>query len=156
MLRPREVARRLFTSLDPAYTVVHLHTWAKALSSSVTRAAIDLDFPMVCRCTTLCWRVQREPYSTIRAKYLQIDSNEFGLFASQCDARSYPQKLWRVGRQMIQAGFAQIPHGIYDFIAHSELVSEMMRPYLPEGSEIHCVAAPIEGGKKVISVGVRL
>jgi glycosyltransferase involved in cell wall biosynthesis len=146
--KAERLAKELFTSLDPTKTVVHLHTWAKALSSSVTRAAIDRGFRMVC---TLHDFMLVCPTGTLfnhpEQRICHLTPMSPPCVRSHCDARSYPQKLWRVGRQMIQTRFGMIPDGISDFIAHSELVSEVMRPHLPEGSEIHAVPNYIEGAK---------
>jgi glycosyltransferase involved in cell wall biosynthesis len=147
-VKAERLAKELFTSLDPTNTVVHLHTWAKALSSSVTRAAIDRGFRMVC---TLHDFMLVCPTGTLfnhpEQKICHLTPMSASCVRCQCDARSYPQKLWRVGRQVIQTRFGLIPYGISDFIAHSELVSEVMRPHLPEGSEIHAVPSYIEGAK---------
>jgi Glycosyltransferase Family 4 len=149
-VKAERLAQRLFSSLDPLDTVVHLHTWAKALSSSTTRAAINRGFPMVC---TLHDFMLACPTGTLFNHPMQsickLTPMSPSCLRSQCDTRSYPQKLWRVGRQMIQAGAGHIPYGISDFIAHSELVSDIMRPYLPEGSEIHSVSAPIDVQRSV-------
>ena len=40
--------QKTFATLDPSDTVVHLHLWGKALSSSVVRAAVQRQLPMVC------------------------------------------------------------------------------------------------------------
>jgi glycosyltransferase involved in cell wall biosynthesis len=147
-VKAERIARKSFTSLDVRSTVVHLHSWAKALSSSVTRVAIDRGFPMVC---TLHDFMLACPTGTLfnhsEQKVCKLTPMSSSCICSQCDARSYPQKLWRVGRQLIQTRFGQIPHGISDFIAHSELVSEVMRPHLPEGSEIHAIPSYIEGAR---------
>ena len=43
----REAMLALLEELNPRDTVVHVHLWAKALSSSVVNAAVDRKFPVV-------------------------------------------------------------------------------------------------------------
>jgi glycosyltransferase involved in cell wall biosynthesis len=143
------VADELFDSLNASETVVHLHTWAKALSSSVTRAAIKRNFPIVC---TLHDFMLACPTGTLfnhpKQEICRLTPMSVACLGTQCDARSYSQKLWRVGRQLIQERVGYIPRGISNFIVHSELVSDVMRPHLPEGSTIHSVPSYFDGVKR--------
>jgi glycosyltransferase involved in cell wall biosynthesis len=148
--KAKRLAIELFSKLNPHDTVVHLHVWGKALSSSVAKAAIDRGFSIVC---TLHDFVLVCPTGTLfhhpEQRICRLRPMSVGCICSNCDTRSYPQKLWRVGRQLIQEQFGHIPSGITSFIAHSELTSEIMRPYLPQNSEIHYVPNFIESPKEI-------
>jgi glycosyltransferase involved in cell wall biosynthesis len=143
------VADEVFDSLKASETVVHLHTWAKALSSSVIRAAIKRGFPIVC---TLHDFMLACPTGTLfnhpKQEICRLTPMSTACLGTQCDARSYSQKLWRVGRQLIQEKVGHLPRGISNFIVHSELVSDVMRPHLPKNSTIHPVPSYFQGVKR--------
>ena len=132
------LARSLFAKLNPAETIVHVHLWAKALSSSVVRAATQAGFMTVC---TLHDFLLACPTGTLFQHHTQticsLKPMSAACIQSNCDTRSYPQKLWRVGRQAIQNSVGGLPPGIQAFIAHSDLVADVMKPYLPRSAPIY-------------------
>ena len=140
-----KLAEKLLASLDAKDTIIHLHTWAKALSSSVMKAAYLAGFPIVC---TLHDFILACPTGTLfnhlNQSICQLAPMSFPCVRSNCDTRNYGHKLWRVGRQAIQKRVGLLPCGVSAFIAHSQLVSRIMKPYLPVGAHIHHLPAYIE------------
>jgi glycosyltransferase involved in cell wall biosynthesis len=137
--------KAVLDGLHPEDTVVHVHMWGKALSSSVVRAASDLGFKIiltlhdylaVCPTGTL-FQHPTQSICTIKPMSAQC-------IASNCDARSYGHKLWRVGRQVAQAVPGKLPSGIDKFIAISPLCKSIMERHLPPGSNIDLVENPVE------------
>jgi hypothetical protein len=106
---------------DPQNTIVHLHSWVKSLSSSVARTAIRLGFKVVCTLHdyfTVC--PNGGLYNFPQRKQCTLQPMSLECIASNCDSRSYAQKLWRVGRQAVQSGIGKIPDGIRYFIKVSD------------------------------------
>ena len=137
--------RRSLSKFSPAETVVHLHSWPKALSSSVVRAAVDLGFPVVptlhdyfISCPTGSFFI----HPAQRICHLAPMSRECVL--TKCDSRNYAHKLWRVGRQWMQEHPGKLPSGISDVITISDLSEEAVRPWLPESTRMHRVRNFIE------------
>jgi glycosyltransferase involved in cell wall biosynthesis len=137
--------RAILTTLPVENTVVHVHMWGKSLTSSVVRAASDLGFPIlltlhdflsICPTGTL---FQHNAQSPCTLKPMSIRC-----MLSNCDARSYSHKLWRVGRQFTQIGPGKLPSGIGTFIAISSLCKSIMERSLPRGSRVDLVENPIE------------
>jgi glycosyltransferase involved in cell wall biosynthesis len=124
--------------LDRSNTVVHLHIWSRALSSSVGRAVLDAGFPTIC---TLHDFVLACPTGTFflhqEKKICELKPMSRACVSTNCDTRSYPQKLWRVGRQVVQQHFGHLPSHLTDYIVHSQLALDVMKPYLPGGATIH-------------------
>ena len=58
---------------------------------------------------------------------------------SNCDSRSYAHKLWRVGRQVVQARVGGLPAEGGHFIAISEATDRMLRELLPRDAQLHHV-----------------
>jgi glycosyltransferase involved in cell wall biosynthesis len=143
--RARREIRGLLRSLDPRYTIVHLHSWVKALSSSVVREAVNRKFSVVC---TLHDYFAACPNGGFFDYQQGKPCGEIALslrcVCRNCDSRSYPQKLWRVARQTVQNALGEVPRGIKHFISVSEFSEQILRRYLPVASTIDRVENPIE------------
>jgi glycosyltransferase involved in cell wall biosynthesis len=64
--------------------------------------------------------------------------------STHCDARSYPQKLWRVGRQVVQRSAGMYPGRMQHFISISDLSEAILKRYLPQNARLHRVRNPID------------
>jgi glycosyltransferase involved in cell wall biosynthesis len=131
-------ASTLLDDLRAEETVVHLHLWAKALSSSVVRAAVDRGFRVVC---TLHDYMLSCPVGTWFDHGAQRICTRVPLSASclmaHCDSRSYADKLWRTARTLVQSTAGKLPSGLTDVIAISDMVISKLRPYLPPEIRVH-------------------
>lgn len=130
----------LLDQLNPADTVVHLHSWTKALSSSIVRVAsrrgfkvvVTLhDFLSVCPTGTLFHHGTGHPCGFTPLSAACLTAN--------CDARRYSHKVWRVGRQAVQRSIGQLPMAGGDFVAISGASERVFRPLLPKGARLHHV-----------------
>jgi glycosyltransferase involved in cell wall biosynthesis len=68
----------------------------------------------------------------------------FRCVASNCDSRSYAQKLWRVGRQVVQDKVGGIPSRLKYFITVSDYSESLLRPWLPSAAKFYRVRNPVE------------
>ena len=64
--------------------------------------------------------------------------------ATNCDVRSYPHKLWRIGRGVAQKSLGHMPSGLRHFIFYSQMAQDILRPYLPDDAVFHFVPNSIE------------
>ena len=137
-IKSYRAAGTLLDRLRPEDTVVHLHLWAKALSSSVIRAAAERGFRIVC---TLHDYMLSCPVGTWFDHSTQRICTREPLSASclmaHCDSRSYADKLWRTARTLVQNTAGKLPSGLSDIIAISDTVISVLRPYLPPGVRVH-------------------
>lgn len=133
---------------DPKNTIIHLHGWVKSLSSSVVHVAIKRGFKVVC---TLHDYFAACPngglYNYQQKKLCALKPMSLACIMSNCDPRSYGQKLWRVARQVVQNGFGHIPDGIKYFISVSDYSESLLRPKLPSTSKFFRVRNPIDIAK---------
>lgn len=163
-IRSWSFAKHLFEKLDAETTVVHLHLWAKALSSSVVRAAVDRGFRVVC---TLHDYMLACPVGTFfdhpRQSICTRTPMSGECITANCDSRSYGNKLWRVARQAVQSAAGRLPGGLTDIIAISDLVASVMQPYLAPSTRVHRLSnfidmergipAPVESNDKFVFLG---
>jgi glycosyltransferase involved in cell wall biosynthesis len=137
--------REVLAEFDPSDTIVHLHSWVKSLSSSVLSVAIALGFKVVCTLHdyfTIC--PNGGLYNFPQKSPCLLRPMSLSCIASNCDARSYAQKLWRVGRQVVQDKFGGIPKKLKYFITVSDYSEFLLRPLLPSTAEFFRVTNPIE------------
>lgn len=124
--------------LDPSSTVVHVHGWTKALSSSVFAAIAKNNFKMIITAHDYflaCpnggfYNYQKQeicPYQALGGKCI----------CTHCDKRSYTQKLYRVLRQMIQNRMIAKNQVNLIFVSHfSENILQRQIPYEYRGKVV--------------------
>lgn len=135
----------LLATLDPATTVVHVHCWTKALSSSVVASVVRAKFPVVLTvheyfsaCPTGCF------YSHRDKQICTLKPLSPACIVRDCDSRSYVVKLYRVVRQWVTHRFGRMPSGISDYITVSEFSRRVIEPFLPASRRMHAVGNPID------------
>ena len=146
--RAGQLTSRIVSRLKGSETIVHLHVWSRALSASTIRAAVDSGIPVVC---TLHDFMLACPSGTFfnhtQQRVCHLRPLSAACVLTNCDTRSYAQKLWRVSRQVIQKQVGKAPAGISHFIVHSRLAGEVMTPYLPQDCTLHSLPIYVEGRK---------
>jgi glycosyltransferase involved in cell wall biosynthesis len=140
----RKLAETL-AGLDPSDTVVHVHAWAKALSPSIGRAIADArlaavytmhEFFLVCPNGGF--------YDYPRAESCRRVPMSMACVSVNCDARSYPRKVMRLGRHLLLDHVSAFKDAIRHYVMISNLQMEAARPYMPEGAKFHLVSNPID------------
>jgi glycosyltransferase involved in cell wall biosynthesis len=135
----------LLESLDRRQTVVHAHSWTRALSSSVLKAAIDSGRAMV---VTMHDYLLACPQGTLFLHKSQerctLTPMSAACICTDCDATSYTNKLWRTGRKIVQSTAAEFPSRVEHFIYYSRRSLELLEPFLPAGSSFHYLPVSID------------
>lgn len=136
----QRLVRSALRRADSSDTVVHLHGFVKVLSASVVRAVVEARVPAVATLHdyfAACPNGGFFNYHTNEICHLSPLSRR--CVATHCDIRSYPEKLWRVGRSAVQKHLGAMPSGIRHFVSPSAAAGEILRPYLPSGARLHVV-----------------
>lgn len=135
----------LLAGLDPRDTVVHFHGWTKALSSSVIHESLSRGYRAV---TTLHEYFSACPnggfFNYQQQAICPLVPLSAACVTTHCDSRSYAQKLWRVGRQVVQRGPGDFPGSMRHFISVTEFSAAILRRYLPADAAIYAVPNPID------------
>jgi glycosyltransferase involved in cell wall biosynthesis len=130
---------------DPERTVIHVHSWTKALSASVLAAAVESGFPVV---ATLHDYFAACPLGSFfdhqLGKICTVKPMGASCLTRNCDPRSGAHKAWRVGRQALQQTAGMMPRGIRHFVTISELSEAVLQPYLDDDALLHFVQNPID------------
>lgn len=136
---------RLLDALEPATTVVHLHSWVQSLSASVVPEITARALPLVCTLHdyfSVCPNGGLYNFQTRSICTLAPMSR--ACITTHCDARSYPQKLWRVGRQSVQSSVGGLPGQVRHVITVSDFSRSLLQPHFPPGTRFHSAANPID------------
>jgi len=135
---------QLLDSCDPQTTIVHLHSWTKALSSSVARTAIRKGFSAVCTMHDFFLACPNGGFFNYKKNNIcSLNPLSAACLLTDCDARSYSQKCWRLARQVIQKYFGRLPYGLKHLVAVSDFSRAILRPYIPVDARIYAVNNPV-------------
>jgi len=136
---------RLLARFDPSFTVVHLHGWMKALSSSVVRTAMDRGFPVIGTLhdyTAVCPNGGFFNYRS--GTPCTLDPVGARCVATDCDSRNYGHKLWRVARHVVQQRRGGFSHPFARYVCLSDLNRSLHVGRLPAGARLETVRNPID------------
>jgi glycosyltransferase involved in cell wall biosynthesis len=136
--------RELLRDYHPEDTIIHLHGWVKSLSPSIVQTALKLGFKIVCTLHdyfTVC--PNGGLYNFPQRKQCSLRPMSIGCISTDCDARNYAQKLWRVSRHAIQDRVGHMPGGLRNFITVSDYSESIMRPLLPVQAHFYRIGNPI-------------
>lgn len=135
----------LLDELDNKNTIVHVHTWTKALSSSVVRTAINNNNKIVFTLHdyfTVC--PNGGFYNYNNEKICNKRPMSIKCILCNCDSRKYTHKIWRVLRQLMQNNKGLISSGIKNYIYISEISKNILKCYLPKDANFYYVKNPID------------
>jgi glycosyltransferase involved in cell wall biosynthesis len=136
---------RLLATRDPARTIVHVHTWTKALSPSVLRAAVQAGFKLVVTlhdffitCPTGGLFVHRDQ-SLCERRPLGWDC-----LTCSCDRRSFAHKLWRSARTFLQNQVLGLDSAAAHYVGVSDFSVARMQQWLPENVPVTIIRNPVD------------
>lgn len=144
----RRIFRDFIRSLDRSSTIVHVHGWTKALSSSVVHAALRENLPTILTLHDYFIACPNGGFFDYRASEICTRKPlSPGCISANCDARSYTHKVWRIARQLVQKNIGMVPSGIRYYIAVSDFSRRIVAPFLPGSAVVFRVDNPVETGE---------
>lgn len=137
--------RAVLAEKSPAETVVHAHTWTKALSPFALHLVTREGFPLVITLHDFflaCPNGGLFDYGT--QEICTRRPLSLGCWGCNCDRRRYAHKLWRSARTWAQNRLLQLPQRAACFIAVSDFSRNLLQPHLPPGTPVHVVDNPVD------------
>ncbi len=134
----------LLARLPRENTIVHAHGWAKALSPSISKPIRASKLPAVYTMHEYFLACPNGGfYNFQKHEVCALKAMSAACWATNCDSRNYPFKLWRNARLVIARG-AGLAGCFEDFLLISDLQQALLAPYLPTGAKTHRVSNPVE------------
>ena len=144
-----EELQKLLSSLKKDETIVHIHTWTKVLSSAVFKVCEQMDFSTFLTIHEYFLACPNGAcYNYVDNKICEIKPMSLSCLKCNCDARSYPQKLWRCLRQAKQNRIIRHNKNLnYVFISKYQKKQLMRR--IPQIKNMYLVKNPINIGERM-------
>ena len=143
--------KRILNDYPVKETIIHIHTWVKALSVSALSVILELKFSFV---ITLHDYFSVCPnggfYNYNLQKVCTLRPMSTACILSNCDSRNYLYKMWRVLRQLLYKR-AEFPDKVLNFISVSNFSYKILEPYLPREVSYWHIPNPIDIEKEDIS-----
>jgi len=143
--RAARALMNILSRCDPADTIVHVHGWCKALSSSVVHAALSMNFQIVVTLHDYFYACPTGGFFNFpRREICKLKPLSAACLMENCDRDGYAEKVWRSVRQGIQDHIGFGGTGIRHFITLSHLSETVLTPSLPHGAKLHRIPNPID------------
>lgn len=126
--------KKTYRNLDPEETIVHIHTWTKVLTSAVFKAAHDMGFKTFLTVHEYFLACPNGAcYDYVKHDICELKPLSMKCLVTNCDARNYPQKVWRCIRQLRQNNVIRNIKDInYIFISEYQRTQLLRRIPTPE------------------------
>lgn len=143
--KAKKELRKLLSTLNPASTIIHIHTWTKVLSSSIWDAAYSMHIPVYLTCHdyfSVCPNGGLYNYQANKiCKYNPLSAK---CISCNCDSRNYFIKLFRIVRFFVQDKIVNIFKKTSKFISISDYSENILKQYFPPKSQFERHFNPID------------
>lgn len=136
--------RNLLAGLSPQETVVHVHTWTKAMTSAVFQVTAQMNFNLVLTLHDYFVSCPNGGFFNYKSKRIcNLKSLSANCLLENCDVRSYPQKVWRVIRLLIQNHYLWRNKKL-TLIYISDMCKSMLMTYIPKDIKMIYLPDPVD------------
>ena len=128
----------LLETLDRRQTIVHLHGYTKALTTTPALAANRAGFAVICTLHDFFAACPNGAFFDYRRQQTcPLRALSPACMLTSCDKRHPAHKAYRTARGLAQRHVARFPASVRDYIALSEQSVRLLRPYLPADARFH-------------------
>ncbi len=152
-IKAKNKMKELLKRLDSKSTIIHVHGWTKALSSSVFDIAFKMKFKVV---------LTLHDYFTAcpNGGYFNYNKNEIcklkplsaKCIKCNCDSRNYGFKIYRVLRQFVQNKIVRLNDKLENAISISDFSEKILKKTLGKNTKIARIFNPINIDVKAMIV----
>lgn len=144
-IKARKEFKKILKKMNPEDTIIHIHGWTKALSSSVFDIAYKMKFKIVFTLHDYFTACPNGGYFN----YVKNDICQYMPLSKQCikcncDSRNYFFKLYRLIRQVVQNKIVKMNSKIEYVIGISDLSIKILSKTLPSKAHIEKIYNPID------------
>lgn len=144
-LKARKEFKQLLNTLDKDTTIIHVHGWTKALSSSVFDIAFKMKFKVVLTLHDYFTACPNGGYFNYKQNEIcHLKPLSWKCIKCNCDSRNYGFKLYRIVRQFVQNKIVKLNDRLENVIAISEFSEKILKPTLGKNTKITRIYNPID------------
>lgn len=143
--KARKELKRLLETLDNKKTIIHIHGWTKALSSSVFDIAFKMNFKVVLTLHDYFTACPNGGYYNYNSnKLCELMPLSWNCIKCNCDSRNYLFKLYRIIRQFVQNRIVKLNYKLQYAIVVSNFSEQILKRTLGKQAEIIKIYNPID------------
>lgn len=144
-LKAKRKLKELLVKLDRKNTVIHIHGWTKALSSSVFDIAFKMDFKVVLTLHDYFTACPNGGYFNYKEnKICHLKPLSLKCIKCNCDSRNYGFKLYRILRQFVQNKIVKLNDKLEYAITISDFSEKILKHTLGKNTRITKIYNPID------------
>ena len=145
----RKAMADVLRSADEAHTVIHVHSYMKALSTAPIALARSRGFQVVCTLHDFFAACPNGGFfDYVQNAPCMRTALSRECITAPCDKRKQVHKVFRVARGFAQRTVNHFPGNVDDYIGLSRRSVEVMRPYLPQTARLHMLSNAVEAERR--------
>lgn len=143
--KAKKIFKDLLLTLDRKNTIIHVHGWTKALSSSIFDIAFKMKFKVVLTLHDYFTACPNGGYFNYKKNEIcHLKPLSWKCVMCNCDSRNYAFKIYRVIRQFIQNKIVKLNDKLEYVITISEFSEKILKQTLNPNTKIARIYNPIE------------
>ena len=143
--KAKKELKKLLNKLDRETTVIHIHGWTKALSSSVFDIAFKMNFKIVLTLHDYFTACPNGGYFNYKENEIcHLKPLSWKCIKCNCDSRNYIFKLYRILRQFIQNNIVKLNKKLKYVITISDFSEKILKNTLPKNIFIKRIYNPVD------------
>lgn len=143
--KAKKLLKNLLKTLDKNKTVVHIHGWTKALSSSVFDIAFKMDFKVIVTLHDYFSACPNGGYFNYNENQIcKLKPLSWKCIKCNCDSRNYGFKIYRLLRQFVQEKVVKLNKNLKYAIGISDLSIDVLKETLNDNISLEKIYNPIE------------
>lgn len=144
-LKAKKEFKKVLNTLDKDTTIIHVHGWTKALSSSIFDIAFKMNFKVVLTLHDYFTACPNGGYFNYRKNEIcHLKPLSWKCIKCNCDSRNYGFKLYRVIRQFVQNKIVKLNERLENVITISEFSEKILKSTLGKNTKIARIYNPID------------
>lgn len=142
--KAKRVFKKLLKTLDKNSTIIHVHGWTKALSSSVFNIAFKMNFKVVLTLHDYFSSCPNGGYFDYKQnKICKKKAMSWQCIKCNCDSRNYFFKLYRLLRQLIQNKMVRLTQNLQYAVGISDLSISILKSEFNNNIKLEKIYNPI-------------
>lgn len=142
--KARNKMKTLLKELDRDTTIIHIHGWTKALSSSIFDIAFKMNFKIVLTLHDYFTACPNGGYFNYKQnKICKLKPLSAKCIKCNCDSRNYGFKIYRIIRQIVQNKIVKLNDRLENVISISEMSEKILKNTLGKNTKITRIYNPI-------------